>query len=68
MNSWERSRVDSLRTQVTENVQPLLKTLPADQATTLAGKLEQLGSSAELEMFKVKTALDAKNYDAARKH
>src|SRR5262249_1004552 len=67
LNSWERSRVDSLRTQVTDNVQPLLKTLPAEQATALAGKLEQLGSSAELEMFKVKTALDAKNYDAARK-
>jgi len=67
LNSWERSRVDSLRTQVTDNVQPLLTTLPADQATALAGKLEQLGSSAELEMFKVKTALDAKNYDVARK-
>src|SRR5262249_4200293 len=58
LNSWERSRIDRLRTQLTDNLQPQLKTLPADQAAALAGKLEQLGSSAELEMFKAKTALD----------
>ncbi|HTQ37557.1 MAG TPA: protein kinase, partial [Pirellulales bacterium] len=67
LNSWEHSRIDTLRTQIAENIQPLLNTLPADQATVLVSKLEQLGSSAELQMFKVKSALDAKNYEEARR-
>ncbi|HZZ29975.1 MAG TPA: serine/threonine-protein kinase [Pirellulales bacterium] len=67
LNSWERSRLDSLRTQIIDNVRPTLNTLPADQATALVTKLEQLGSSAELQMFKIKTAVEAKNYDDARK-
>ena len=55
-----------VRNRVTENVKPLLDTLPADQKTALYAKLEQLDSSAELQMFKVKSLLDAKQFDQAR--
>lgn len=69
LNTYEREQVTLLRDRIIDNVQSLLKskTLPADQSQALVAKLEQLGSSAELEMFKVKTALDAKQFDEARK-
>jgi serine/threonine protein kinase len=67
LNAWERSRIDGLRTQVSDNAQQLLATLPADQATALAAKLSQLGSSAELGLFQVKSALESKHFDEARK-
>ena len=66
LTGWERDQLGLVRNRVTENVKPLLDTLPPDQKTALYAKLEQLDSSAELQMFKVKSLLDAKQFDQAR--
>ncbi len=66
LTGWERDQLGLVRSHVSENVKPLLETLPADQSTALYAKLEQLDSSAELQMFKVKSLLDAKQFDQAR--
>ncbi|HEY2882745.1 MAG TPA: tetratricopeptide repeat protein, partial [Pirellulales bacterium] len=67
LTAWERDQLGLVRNRVMENVKPMLETLPADQSTALYAKLEQLDSSAELQMFKVKSLLDAKQFDEARK-
>ena len=57
INSWERDRLTALRTRVVEGVKQSLDTLPADQRKAALAKLEQLGSSADLQMYKVKIAV-----------
>jgi serine/threonine protein kinase len=66
LTGWERDQLGLVRSEVAENVKPLLETLPADQRMALYAKLEQLDSSAELQMFKVKSLLDEKKFDQAR--
>ncbi len=67
INTWERDRLTALRTRVVESVKQSLDTLPADQRKAVLAKLEQLGSSADLEMYKVKSLLDDKQFGEARK-
>src|SRR5213078_3782808 len=68
LNADEREQLGQLRSHVKENVETLLKakTLPPDQSAALVAKLEQLGASAELEIYKVYTALGDKQFDQAR--
>jgi hypothetical protein len=66
LNSYEREQLALLRARVTDNLQPVLNKLPADQKKALLTKLEQIGGNAELELVKVRTALDEKQYDEAR--
>jgi serine/threonine protein kinase len=66
LTGWERDQLGLVRNRVTENVKPLLDTLPPDQSTALYAKLEQLDSSAELQMFKVKSLVDVKQFEQAR--
>ncbi|HEY2882315.1 MAG TPA: protein kinase [Pirellulales bacterium] len=67
LNAWERGRLDGVRKTVVDNVEMMLNTLPADQSKALSIKLEQLGTSVSLEMFKVKQQLSDKKFDEARK-
>jgi serine/threonine protein kinase len=67
ISEWERNRLERLRKEVGANVETMLKTLPPDQAKALAAKLELLGASTGVELFKVKSAIAAKQFDEARK-
>lgn len=67
LTSWEHDRLTALRTTVVSNLQQQLASLPADQAGALVKKLEQLDSSTELQMFKVKSQLEVKQFAEARK-
>ena len=67
INAWERDRLTALRTRVVESVKQSLDALPADQRKAALAKLEQLGSGADLQMYKVKSLLDDKQFAEARK-
>ncbi len=66
LNSYEREQMALLRGKLTDNLRPILDTLPADQRKALVDKLEQIGGNAELQMVKVRTALEEKHFDEAR--
>ena len=66
LNSAEREQLTLLRGRMTDTLKPILETLPADQRKALLDKLDQVGGNSELELVKVKTALDEKHYDDAR--
>ncbi len=67
INTWERDRLTALRTRVVEGVKQSLDALPADQRKAALAKLEQLGSGADLQMYKVKSLVDDKQFAEARK-
>ena len=67
ISAWERDRLTALRTRVVESVKQSLDALPADQRKAALAKLEQLGSGADLQMYKVKQLLDDKQFAEARK-
>ncbi|MCC7087324.1 MAG: serine/threonine protein kinase [Pirellulales bacterium] len=66
LTPWEIGRLDAVRSRTVEQVQGMLGDLPADQAKQLFAKLEKLGGSVELQLFKIKLLLKEKQFDEAR--
>jgi serine/threonine protein kinase len=66
LNTWEQSRLTNLREQIEQNVESQSKTLPADKRKEVLSKLEQLSSSPDVKLAKIRLALDDKQYAEAR--